>query len=104
MHGPRGTPLGCRVYYCDPGYQSAAPSSRTFIARLKHLADHHGLPWNYAPLHRHLHDRRRPTAFRDDRDLAAADPPDRGSCPEECSTGIVKTLKGAMAGFCLTLL
>ncbi len=52
-------PLGCRVYYCDPSYQSAAPElSERFITRLKHLADRHGLPWNYAPLHRHLHERR----------------------------------------------
>jgi hypothetical protein len=48
-------PLGCRVYYCDPSYeQSAAELSERYIARLKKLADSHGLPWNYAPLHRHL--------------------------------------------------
>jgi hypothetical protein len=52
-------PLGCRVYFCDPAYEEAAPAlAEHFIARLKDLADHHGLPWNYAPLHRHLHDRR----------------------------------------------
>ena len=52
-------PLGCRVYFCDPAYQDAAPDlSERFIARLKDLADRHGLPWNYAPLHRHLHERR----------------------------------------------
>jgi hypothetical protein len=51
-------PLGCRVYFCDPAYQDAAPLlSERFIARLKRLAERHGLPWNYAPLHRHLHDR-----------------------------------------------
>jgi hypothetical protein len=50
-------PLGCRVYYCDPPYQPAALDlSERFIARLKRLTDDHGLPWNYAPLHRHLHD------------------------------------------------
>jgi hypothetical protein len=51
-------PLGCRVYYCDPSYQDAAPwLSEHFIARLRDLTRRHGLSWNYAPLHRHLHDR-----------------------------------------------
>jgi hypothetical protein len=50
-------PLGCRVFFCDPAYQDQAPVlSEQFIARLKRLAERHGLPWNYAPLHRHLHD------------------------------------------------
>lgn len=48
-------PLGCRVYFCDPAYQTLAPEvSETFIARLKRLAEEYDLPWNYAPLHRHL--------------------------------------------------
>ncbi len=51
-------PLGCRVYFCDPSYQDAAPAlSELFIARLKRMAADHDLPWNYAPLHRHLHER-----------------------------------------------
>jgi hypothetical protein len=51
-------PLGCRVYFCDPAYQEAgALLSERFITCLKQLAGRHGLPWNYAPLHRHLHDR-----------------------------------------------
>ncbi len=51
-------PLGCRVYFCDPTYQGAAPLlSEQFIARLCDLARRHRLSWNYAPLHRHLHDR-----------------------------------------------
>jgi Fe-S-cluster containining protein len=49
-------PLGCRVYYCEPTYQEHAHRlSESYIARLKRLADAHGLPWAYAPLHRHLH-------------------------------------------------
>jgi Fe-S-cluster containining protein len=49
-------PLGCRVYYCDPAYEGRAEIlSETFIGRLKRMADEHRLPWNYAPLHRHLH-------------------------------------------------
>jgi hypothetical protein len=53
-----GRPLGCRVFFCDPNHQDAAPAlSEHFIARLKSLTECHGLQWNYAPLHRHLHDR-----------------------------------------------
>jgi Fe-S-cluster containining protein len=49
-------PLGCRVYYCDASYQDhAAEVSETFIARLKRLVEALDLPWNYAPLHHHLH-------------------------------------------------
>jgi hypothetical protein len=48
-------PLGCRVYYCDPAYEpSAHELSERSIARLKTLANDHGLSWNYAPLHQHL--------------------------------------------------
>jgi hypothetical protein len=48
-------PLGCRVYYCDPAYQSHAERlSETFIGRLKRLVDAEGLAWDYAPLHVHL--------------------------------------------------
>lgn len=48
-------PLGCRVYFCDPGYERHAPVlSETFIARLKGLVEALDLPWNYAPLHHHL--------------------------------------------------
>jgi hypothetical protein len=62
-------PLGCRIYYCDPSYERFAYDlSERFIARLKELTDKHGLPWNYAPLHRHL-------------DLARAS----GSCPIEAA-------------------
>lgn len=51
-------PLGCRVYFCDPSYQDAAPElSEHYIARVKRLSERHGLPWSYAPLHRHLHER-----------------------------------------------
>ena len=49
-------PLGCRVYFCDPSYEGAAPAlSEAFIGRLKRLVDALDLPWSYAPLHRHLH-------------------------------------------------
>jgi Fe-S-cluster containining protein len=52
-------PLGCRVYYCDPAYEPSAPElSERFITRLKRLSERHGLPWNYAPLHRHLQEER----------------------------------------------
>jgi hypothetical protein len=53
-----GRPLGCRVFFCDPTFDDAAPAlSERYIARLRVLADRHGLPWDYAPLHRHLHGR-----------------------------------------------
>ena len=48
-------PIGCRLYYCDPAYESAgATLSENFIGRLKELVDRLNLPWNYRPLHRHL--------------------------------------------------
>lgn len=48
-------PLGCRVYFCDPTYQPQAPElSEEFIGRLKRLTERFDLPWDYAPLHRHL--------------------------------------------------
>lgn len=51
-------PLGCRVYFCDPSYEHASPEiSERFIAGLRRLAERHGLRWDYAPLHRHLHGR-----------------------------------------------
>jgi hypothetical protein len=48
-------PMGCRVYFCDPAYQTALPDlGEASIAWLKRLVDDLGLPWDYAPLHRHL--------------------------------------------------
>jgi hypothetical protein len=48
-------PMGCRVYFCDPDYQPRAPEiAEAGIARLKRLVEELGLPWDYAPLHRHL--------------------------------------------------
>jgi hypothetical protein len=66
-------PLGCRVYHCDPVYQPKAPDvSERFISRLQQLAERHGLAWNYAPLHRHLHQQREQGRFPID--LAGTDP------------------------------
>jgi hypothetical protein len=43
------------VYYCDPTYQLAGTElSERFVRRLKQWTERHHLPWNYAPLHRHL--------------------------------------------------
>lgn len=48
-------PLGCRVYYCDPSYQDRSHElSERYLARLRTLTASLGLPWDYAPLHRHL--------------------------------------------------
>lgn len=50
-------PLGCRIYYCDPAYQETANRiTEESLRRLKSLADEHGLPWRYAPLHVFLND------------------------------------------------
>jgi len=47
-------PLGCRVYFCDPGYESHAPQlSERFLTQMKRLVERYDLAWNYAPLHRH---------------------------------------------------
>ena len=48
-------PLGCRVYFCDPNYQTAAQQiTEKYLRRLKDLAEAIGLPWRYAPLHHFL--------------------------------------------------
>jgi Fe-S-cluster containining protein len=50
-------PLGCRVYYCDPGYQETGQRiSEKYLRRLKDLAGEHGLGWDYAPLPVFLND------------------------------------------------
>jgi hypothetical protein len=48
-------PLGCRVYFCDPGYQKTSHAiTEKYLARLKQLATAHDVPWRYAPLHHFL--------------------------------------------------
>jgi hypothetical protein len=50
-------PLGCRIFFCDPAFEEIAPQlSETYLGKLKELANLRGWPWNYAPLHRHLHE------------------------------------------------
>src|SRR5438094_8693093 len=45
-------PLGCRVYFCDPGYQETGREiSETYLRQLKDLANESGVGWHYAPLH-----------------------------------------------------
>src|SRR5262249_62411419 len=45
-------PLGCRIYFCDPAYQETGNAlTESSLAKLKRLADEHGLEWRYAPLH-----------------------------------------------------
>jgi len=44
-------PVGCRVYFCDPGHEDdAARLSAEALARIETL----GSPRGYAPMHRHL--------------------------------------------------
>src|SRR5687767_8462247 len=48
-------PLGCRVYFCDPNYQTTAQQiTEKYLRQLKDLADAHGIEWQYAPLHHFL--------------------------------------------------
>jgi hypothetical protein len=48
-------PLGCRVYFCDPAYQQRSHEiTEKYLRRLKDLAEEHGVPWRYAPLHHFL--------------------------------------------------
>ena len=55
---------GCRIYYCDPAFEEELHRlSERFIDRLKTLSTKHDIAWNYAPLHRHLHDERRQGRF-----------------------------------------
>jgi Fe-S-cluster containining protein len=50
-------PLACRVYYCDPAYQETGKQlTDKYLRRLKELAEEHGLPWRYAPLHHFLNE------------------------------------------------
>jgi hypothetical protein len=45
-------PLGCRVYFCDPGYQQTGNAiTETHLRMLKDLANEVGIEWRYAPLH-----------------------------------------------------
>jgi hypothetical protein len=61
-------PLGCRVFFCDPKFETAAHElSETFLSRLKHVCQIHGWPWNYAPLHQHLEEALRQGRLADPR-------------------------------------
>jgi Fe-S-cluster containining protein len=54
-------PLGCRIYFCDPAYQETGQRiTEDALARLKELADEHGIGWRYAPLHAFLNEAGRP--------------------------------------------
>jgi hypothetical protein len=77
-------PLGCRVYYCDPNYQiEGAELSERCITQLKRLTERYALPWNYAPLHRHLHEARQNGHLVIERDLdhPAQDDADKAGDP-----------------------
>ena len=50
-------PLGCRIYFCDPGYQETGRViSETYLRRLKELAEKFETGWRYAPLHHFLNE------------------------------------------------
>lgn len=47
-------PLGCRIYFCDPGHEPHAPElSERYLAQLKRLTERYKTSWNYAPLNHH---------------------------------------------------
>lgn len=48
-------PLGCRVYFCDPGYQETGNAiTEAALTKLKSLCAEYGIEWRYAPLHHFL--------------------------------------------------
>jgi hypothetical protein len=68
-------PLGCRVYFCDPSYAGRGEAfTEAFLGHLRTLTERSHLPWNYAPLHRHLLEAERRAAIcfpHDTTDFAA---------------------------------
>ncbi len=56
-------PFGCRVYFCDPAYETTlAPElSELTIRKLKQLHEIEQIPWNYAELSEHLRNYAPPT-------------------------------------------
>lgn len=50
-----GRPLGCRVFFCDPGYKGQAEVlTEQVLGRIGALSDRLGLPWDYRPFLEHL--------------------------------------------------
>ena len=48
-------PLGCRIYFCDPAYQSRMIEiTEKAVAQLKTIAETHGTGWQYASLQHFL--------------------------------------------------
>lgn len=48
-------PLGCRIYFCDPAYQTTAYQiTEDALKALKTICAEEGIDWRYAPLHRFL--------------------------------------------------
>ncbi|WP_435010605.1 hypothetical protein P12x_001884 [Tundrisphaera lichenicola] len=69
-------PVGCRVYFCDPAYQDRLPEvAESSIGKLKRLVDDLGLPWDYAPLHRHLREAQAVGRFTPPTDVINGDRP-----------------------------
>lgn len=54
-HARKGRPLGCRVYYCDPAFESVMPDiTEAAISRIKRITGQAGMAWDYRPAHEHL--------------------------------------------------
>ena len=67
LHGTRCQTARMPRLFLRPRLSSRGEElSERFIARLKQLTEKHDLPWNYAPLHRHLHQERDRGVFQID--------------------------------------
>ena len=54
-------PLGCRIYFCDPAFESAGQQlTEASLTQLKALADEYETGWRYAPLFQFLNEAERP--------------------------------------------
>jgi len=48
----RARPLGCRTYFCDPGYRPKEPEVyQKFRDKIAEISERHNLPWDYRPFH-----------------------------------------------------
>ena len=54
-------PLGCRIYFCDPGYEARMVEiTEKAVGALKRIAERHDAGWRYDRLHVYLNEAERP--------------------------------------------
>jgi hypothetical protein len=45
-------PLGCRTYFCDPGYRPHESGVyERFRDKIAEISNRHNIPWDYRPFH-----------------------------------------------------